>query len=86
MKSRQSVQYTIRNVPAVVDQALRQQSRRRRKSLNHVAKEALARGAGVENSIPRYGDLDSFFGSWIEDSRVTRALAEQRKIDKSLWT
>lgn len=85
MKSRQIVQYTIRNVPAVVDQALRRQSRRLRKSLNQVAKEALTRGAGVESSVSRYGDLDSFFGSWIEDPRVNRALAEQRKIDKSLW-
>lgn len=86
MKSRQSVQYTIRNVPTDVDHALRQKSRRLRKSLNEVAKEALTRGAGVGNSGFRYSDMDAFFGSWIEDSRVNRALADQRKIDKKLWT
>ncbi len=32
-----------------------------------------------------YRDLDSFFGSWIEDSVVDQALAEQRTIDQELW-
>lgn len=40
------IQYTIRNVPEALDEALRRAARERGKSLNEVAIEALARGAG----------------------------------------
>jgi hypothetical protein len=30
-------------------------------------------------------DLDSFFASWTTDSKIDRALADQRKIDPKLW-
>lgn len=79
------MQYTIRNVPPALDQALRRKARELHKSLNQVTQEALAKGAGLGPDIQKYHDLDHFFGSWIEDSKVERALTEQRKIDKDLW-
>jgi hypothetical protein len=79
------VQYTLRNVPPVVDRALRRRAARLEKSLNEVALEALATGAGVEQEAAERHDLDFLFGSWVEDPAVDQALAEQRAIDPALW-
>lgn len=80
----EGVQYTLRNVPEGVDKALRQRAARLSKSLNEVALEALARGAGVAEETEHH-DLDFLFGSWVEDPAVDQALREQRRIDKALW-
>jgi hypothetical protein len=81
----EATQYTIRNVPKVVDRALRRSADRQAKSLNEVAVEALARGAGVEREASEHHDVDFLFGSWVEDLAVDRALADQRAIDEDLW-
>jgi hypothetical protein len=78
-------QYTIRNVPKVVDRALRRLAAREGRSLNEVSVEALARGSGVEHEATEHHDLDFLFGSWVEDPTVDRALADQRVIDEDLW-
>lgn len=79
------VQYTVRNIPLAIDRALRQQAKRYNKSLNQVAQEALAKGVGMGSETHEYHDLDHLIGSWIDDPAITRALAEQRTIDKELW-
>jgi sugar phosphate isomerase/epimerase len=84
-RSTQATQYTIRNVPKVVDRALRRRADRMARSLNEVAVEALARGAGVEQEAAEHHDVDFLFGSWVEDPITERALADQRTIDESLW-
>jgi len=81
----EAIQYTIRNVPKVVDRALRRRADRLAKSLNEVAVEALARGAGVEREAAEHHDVDFLFGSWVEDRAVDEALADQRRIDLELW-
>jgi hypothetical protein len=81
----EAVQYTIRNVPKAVDRALRRHADRTAKSLNEVAIEALARGAGVDREAPEHHDIDFLFGSWVEDTAVDQALADQRKVDPGLW-
>ena len=89
MKRRQSaegIQYTLRNVPLALDRALRRHASRQAKSLNEVALEALARGAGLEREVAENHDLDFFFGSWVEDPAVDAALREQRTIEPDLWT
>ncbi|MGK5084946.1 hypothetical protein WDW37_16785 [Bdellovibrionota bacterium FG-1] len=85
MKNRHSVQYTIRNVSPIIDRALRQKATRTRKSLNEVALEALAKGAGVADEVKKHRDLDHFFGSWVQDDVTETALNEVRLIDKDLW-
>lgn len=88
MKRRQSnaaVQYTIRNVPKVLDKALRSRAARLSKSLNEVAIEALADGVGISEKLKERRDLDFFFGSWVEDPAVDQALEDQRKIDEEMW-
>jgi hypothetical protein len=81
----QAIQYTLRNVPPVLDRALRRRAKQLSKSLNEVALEALTRGAGVEHEVREQHDLDFLFGSWVEDPKVDQALAEQRKIEPDLW-
>lgn len=83
MKKPNRRQYTIRSVPAAIDAVLREKARRQNKSLNQVALEALSGGAGVR---ARYCDLDGFFGSWIADAAVDKALEDQRRIDEGLWS
>ena len=83
MKNQKS-QYTIRSVPSSVDAVLRDKARRQGKSLNEVALEALSAAAGVAAQI-RYADLDGFFGSWVADEAVDKALDEQRRVDAGLW-
>lgn len=78
-------QYTIRSVPAAVDAVLREKAKRQGKSLNQVALDALSSGAGVQ-AQSRYCDLDGFFGSWIADQAVDKALEDQRRIDEGLWS
>lgn len=79
------MQYTLRNIPDVVDSALRRRAREQGKSLNDVALETLARGAGVTEHRPRQRDLKDIAGTWHHDRAFDRALADQHKIDRSLW-
>ena len=88
MKRRQTnaaVQYTIRNVPAAVDQALRRKAARLSRSLNDVAVEALSNGSGAAQETLELHELDFLFESWVEDPAVEQSLKAQRKIDKAVW-
>ncbi|MBI3554623.1 MAG: hypothetical protein HY077_19185 [Elusimicrobia bacterium] len=78
------VQYTLRNIPAEMDRRLRDTARRLRVSLNRTLLDVLARGAGLSEAAV-HRDLDSFFGSWVADAEVDRALSEQRAVDPGLW-
>jgi hypothetical protein len=79
------MQYTVRNVPDFLDEVLRRSAREQGKSLNEVALEALARGAGLsERRFPRR-DLSDIAGSWRKDPAFDAALATQDVIDAELW-
>ena len=79
------MQYTLRRVSDLVDAALRRRARELGKSLNEVALEALARGAGVtEHRDPRR-DLGDIAGTWRRDRAFDRARAEQDRVDPALW-
>jgi hypothetical protein len=89
MKRRQgaaAIQYTLRNVPPGLDRALRQRAKQLSRSLNEVAIEAMARGAGVAHEPVEQHDIDFLFGSWVKDPDVDQALSDQRKVDPDLWT
>jgi hypothetical protein len=79
------MQYTIRNVPGTLDEALRRAARERGKSLNEVAIEAMARGAGVTGERVRQRDLADIVGTWQEDPAFDSALAAQDTIDEEIW-
>jgi hypothetical protein len=79
------MQYTIRNIPDYLDAALRDSARAQSKSLNEVAIEALARGAGLAQPRVRQRDLSDIAGSWRKDSAFERALAAQDAVDEEMW-
>ena len=79
-----AAQYTIRNVPASVDRALRRRAAAAKVSLNTLLLRALGAEAGVSHARER-NDLDSFFGSWIADRRVEEALADVRRVEPRDW-
>ncbi len=79
------MRYTIRNVPDDLDQALRRVARKQGKSLNEVAIETLARGAGIAEHRARQRDLGDIAGSWRKDPAFDRALAAQDTVDKEMW-
>jgi len=79
------MQYTIRNVPEIIDKALRRRAREQGKSLNEMAIEALARGAGLGESRGRQRDLHDIAGTWRRDRAFESALAAQDAVDEELW-
>ncbi|HVN17484.1 MAG TPA: hypothetical protein VMU05_01890 [Dongiaceae bacterium] len=79
------MQYTIRNVPPALDEALRRASHEQGKSLNEVAIEALARGMGVTEERRQQRDLRDIAGTWHEDAAFDSALAAQDTIDEEMW-
>ena len=79
------MQYTIRNVPKTLNEALRRAARERGKSLNEVTIEALARGTGLTGERSRQRDLGDIAGTWRKDPAFDRALAAQDKVDKEMW-
>lgn len=78
-------QYTIRDVPQSLDEVLRDKAKSARKSLNQVVLEALRCGAGLSESKVLHTDLDDIIGSWVEDKKVSKALADQKRIDLESW-
>ncbi len=79
------MQYTIRNVPDSLDEALRKVARNQGKSLNEVAIEALARGAGITQDRGRQRDLGDIAGTWRKDAAFDSALDAQDTIDEEMW-
>jgi hypothetical protein len=79
------MQYTIRNVPEILDEALRRAAHERGKSLNEVALEALARGAGVAGKRSRQRDLGDVASTWRKDPAFDSALAAQDTVDEEMW-
>lgn len=79
------MQYTLRRIPRAVDSVLRRRARSEGKSLNAVAVEALARGAGVDEAATPRRDLSDVLGSWVEDRAFDKAIARQHRIDRRLW-
>ena len=78
-------QYTLRNVPQAVDQALRQRAKIEHKSLNQVTIESLIRALGVDVTPARQRSLKDVAGSWHDDPDAEQAFAEQRRVDSELW-
>jgi hypothetical protein len=79
------MQYTLRNVPDALDEALRRTARKQDKSLNEVAIEALARGVGIAGELGRQRDLSDIAGTWRKDPAFDKALAAQDTIDEEIW-
>jgi plasmid stability protein len=79
------MQYTLRNIPPLLDQALRSRAREEGKSLNEVAIELLLVGAGLMGEPIKRRDLSDIAGTWAADPEIDEALEDQRRIDPELW-
>jgi hypothetical protein len=76
-------QYTIRNIPPLVDRYLRKRAKISGKSLNQVVIDELAEKAGVSEDSSA-DSLDWFYGSNTIDEGTIKALKEDDKIQKEL--
>jgi hypothetical protein len=85
MKKSVEVQYTLRQIPRALDEALRRKSRQDRKSLNQTAIEVLQIGLTLSGNSMRHRDLDFMAGSWVEDSSFEEAIQSQDNVDPTLW-
>ena len=79
------MQYTIRKVSSALDTALRRWAREQGKSLNEVAVEAMARGAGLAGREVRQRDLHDIAGTWREDRAFDRSREAHEAIEAELW-
>ena len=79
------MQYTIRGIPAAIDNAIRARARAAGKSLNQAAVAALAEGAGVTGASRKRRDLGDIAGTWKADKADESALIAQDRVDKDLW-
>lgn len=79
------MQYTLRNIPPYLDEALRERAREKGKSLNEVAIEILREGLGLAGEPVRRRDLSDIAGTWVADPEIDEALQDQRRIDPDLW-
>jgi len=79
------MQYTLRNVPAALDRALRRIARREGRSLNEVTLDLLARAAGTAGEPVKHRTLGDLSGAWADDPAFDDALADQDRIDAALW-
>ena len=79
------MQYTIRDIPPLLDSELRRRAKNEGKSLNAVVIESLVRGAGLGETAPRYRDLSDIVDTWVEDPEFDIAIADQDQVDEHLW-
>lgn len=79
------MQYTIRNIPKVLDTALRQRAQDENASLNEVVVRALTRALGFSDEPLRHRELDDLIGSWKEDPLFDQAVVDQDTVDEELW-
>ncbi len=80
-----SMQYTLRNLPKELDQALRRRAREQGKTLSQVAIEAMAEGVGLRGEPKRYRSVRDLVGARSPDPELRSALDDQRRIDPELW-
>lgn len=79
------MQYTIRNIPRRLDEAIREEARRQGKSINETTIDALLRAFGLTGEPTKHRDLDDIVGTWDGDEEVEAALRDQRRVDPDLW-
>lgn len=80
-----NIQYTIRNIPPAVDQALRKRSQQSGKSFNQTVVDVLALQTFGTTEPPVDNNFDWLFGVNTLDDSFDEAIAEQSKPDPKMW-
>jgi len=75
-------QYTVRGIPAEVDQVLRERAKRRKVSINQLLVEELTNAAIGQRQIVDFQDV---VGRWTPDDAFDETLARQREINVDDW-
>ena len=76
------IQYTIRGVPAEVDQILREKAALLKQSLNQLILDELTAAA---IGARRRADFSDVVGQWTADPGFDEVVAAQRQIDWDQW-
>ena len=79
-----SIQYTIRNVPKEVDEALRLKAKKNKQSFNTTVLDTLTKSTITGDNKPKT-NLDWFYGSSDIGKEELEAFAAQRVVDKESW-
>jgi hypothetical protein len=85
MKAKAQVQYTLRQIPQALDEALRRKSQQDGKSINQTAIEVLHTGLALNGDSFIHRDLDFVVGTWVEDPAFDQAIQSQDRVDPKLW-
>jgi hypothetical protein len=78
---------TIRHVPPELANALEDEKRRRRTSLNRTVLDLLAQALGMSHGKRRSNGLRRFSGTWTEDEfeEFEKAVEVMEQVDPELW-
>ena len=80
-----TIQYTIRNIPSVVDKVIRKRSKQTGKSFNQTVVELLTLQT-LGSAFPKDQDnFDWLFSKNSLDSSFDEALDSLSRVDNSLW-
>jgi hypothetical protein len=76
-------QFTVRNLPAEVAEALDRERQRRGLSLNQTVVQLLQRALGIGAGVPPSNGLRRLAGSWGEEefAEFERAVADFERVD-----
>ncbi|MCD8481744.1 MAG: hypothetical protein LR015_03100 [Verrucomicrobia bacterium] len=79
------IQYTVRDIPVELDQALRERMRADNVSFEHGFARDVKRGCGLGDEVMNR-DFDDLAGKWVRDKDCDTALDKMRAtIDPELW-
>ncbi|HEX8523231.1 MAG TPA: hypothetical protein VF669_13320 [Tepidisphaeraceae bacterium] len=79
------MQYTIRNIPKLLDQALREKARKDKSSINETAIQALTVGLRAMGQHVKKRDLSWIVGTWVDDPAFEEAMKDFSRIDYEQW-
>jgi len=80
-----TIQYTIRNVPTVVDKVIRKRAKQTGKSFNQTVVDMLSLQSVGTINPKENNNFDWLFGSLKLDDKFDQAIKDLSQIDKELW-
>lgn len=79
------IQYTIRNIPPVVDQVIHKRAKQSGKSFNQTVVDLLTLQTFGTTEPPKDQNFDFLFGKGTLDAAFDEAIADMSRIDGELW-
>jgi len=79
------IQYTIRNIPPVVDQVIKKRAQQSGKSFNQTVVDLLSLQTFGTTEPPTDEGLGWFFGALTLDEGFDEAIRDMSRIDEDIW-